>query len=130
MHRYTNSSLQLHQINLGIVPFHFAMPSHFFLSVLCGHHIMPRATSKTLSLETRNKLLHAVNEEKQSVAVATRRLMVPYTTARSFLQHYQHTGQAETKKMCGNRAPALNDEHFCQSAGAGLNFVLIARHAK
>ncbi|GAK64096.1 transposase [Moesziomyces antarcticus] len=73
---------------------------------------MPRSKSKTLSLETRTKLLEAINKQNMSVAEASRRLMVPYTTARSFIQHYKETGHVEPKKMGGNREPVLTNEHL------------------
>ncbi|CBQ73239.1 related to transposase [Sporisorium reilianum SRZ2] len=73
---------------------------------------MPPKRGKMLSLETRSKLVQAVNEQRLTVAEAARRFMVPESTARSFLKHHASSSRIKAKKQGGNRHPVLNDEHL------------------
>ena len=73
---------------------------------------MPPRRGKNLSLEIREKLLKAVNEQHLSISEAAHNLMVPRTTAFSFFKHYRETDQAQAKKQGGNRQPVLTQEHL------------------
>jgi transposase len=53
---------------------------------------------KTLSLETRSKLLDSVNVHHLSIVQAATNLAVPVTTARSFFKHYREAGRLELKE--------------------------------
>ncbi|CBQ71645.1 hypothetical protein sr00527 [Sporisorium reilianum SRZ2] len=72
---------------------------------------MPAKRGKRLSMEMRTKLVQAVQDQGLTIAEASRRLMIPDSTAQSFLQHHAANG-IEAKKQGGNCHPVLNDEHL------------------